>query len=229
MAHDDLADSEWTLPSAENIDRYRCWFRYLQHSNKDTWAAFVTHDFGDVYNTDFETWWPTHNHLFRRLKPFVIDDIPNLNKFSMYEGDGSLESGDIAVVAVHLYWPKKMIKQYFDEWLNAIHKTKRGAPPFEDNADEYHLHREPDIYMLNMALDTYLAVKKDNESQSTKKRSKTDILLEVGYIKKPKNDKPWSKTNLETHERTVNRFLHIAGEVLANVVIGKFPVYKVSK
>ena len=219
---------EWIVPGKDEIHRYKCWFRYLQHSNRKAWLPFVYEDFGDVCQTDFETWWATHDILFKRPKQFVIDDIKTQKKFLLYESDGSLESGDIAAIAVHLYWPKLRIKKEFDKWLKKNHHTKKGTRPFDDMANEYQLHREPDTYMLNMALDTYLAVNKDKENPANKSRSNSEILLAVRRIKKPKNGKALTQLNIETHERTVNRLIRIAEEVLANVVFGKFPVYKVS-
>lgn len=228
----------------EEMEWYKLWYEFLQLSDKDKWSAEVREDFGDV-SGEFEQWWPSHHYLFRQLSRFTIEEVITDNDFQVYKDDGSMpgEPG-VIVLAVHLLESKAALRAAFEEILRKYHKGKAGRPEFDDWGDVYAFKSRPDSEMLKKILAVYRLHNAEQQKPRNKRMTLWEIEEEVSKTT-PLIDKQGTKATLiwkkgpeyESHEEsrkrsqytTVKKYLGYADEILANVVVGKFPVYTVSK
>jgi len=92
----------------------------------------IFHDFGDVFATDFKTWWQTNDrgsYLFAEQLPpkmTLIDLMP----------DESL-AGQVLVVQVPLALPKRFLAAEFQKLLTVHHSGERGKRNNESSTARY--------------------------------------------------------------------------------------------
>jgi hypothetical protein len=230
----------------EEMKWYRLWFEFLQLRQDDRvkWSEEVANDFGDV-SGKFEDWWPEHSYLFRQMKHFTVKELVTDEDFQVYKDDGSMPDDPGAIIlAVHLYEPKAALRAAFEEVLSKHHKGSAGRPKFDDWGDVYAFAARPDTDMLEKIIEVY-RVYADDQKKPENERMKLWQIEEKVSEKTPLIDKTSEKrtynwidehggaTVIESRRRsqltTVKKYLNYAEEILENVVVGKFPVYSVSK
>lgn len=228
----------------EEVAWYRLWFEFLKLSDRKKWSDAVAHDFGDV-SCEFEEWWPEHSYLFRQMEHFTVEEVITDHDFQVYKDDGSMpEAPAVIILAVNLYEPKAALRSAFEEILTKHHQGSAGRPKFDDWGDIYAFHSRPDTDMLNKILAVYRVYSADQQKPA-KARMKLWQIEEVVSETTPLIDKTSTKTTynwiakdidasiIEKRRRsqltTVKKYLHYAEEIFENVVVGKFPVYSVSK
>lgn len=206
-------------------DPYKCWFEFMQHSDSATWCDEVVRDFGEInIDTNFNTWWPDHKHIFRKFVPVVIEEIVTQQDLRTCDDNGWFDDPDIAVIAIHMYRPQKEINEALKKWLEKKRPNKRGTSKFNDEfACEYELIRKPITPMLRNALRTYVAVEKNKLEQN--QRPFHEIEDELKLINKTKWGKRRTPRDKDTQTQTISRYYRTAKEVMEGVVIGRFPVY----
>lgn len=226
------------------ISAYKLWFEFLKLSDQQTWSGDVAEYFGDISGS-FEAWWPEHKYLFEKPTQPKIDEVLTEEQFQSYS-DSRPSEGDpgILVLAIWMYQTKKDLRAAFEEILAKYHQGDAGRPEFDTFGEYYSFESRPDVQMMEKILAVYHVYLEDQKKPEKDRMPLWQIEEEASKIK-PLIDKTsesaefiWKAQNvdssiLESRRRsqhtTVRKYINYANEILKNVVIGKFPVYNVSK
>jgi hypothetical protein len=225
----------------EEIEWYRLWFEFLKLSDHSKWSKEVKNGFGDIdEKLDFEAWWPDHKYLFHKLDIFTIDVIPTEDYLhGYYDGkDGKLgDSPDVVGLVVNMGAKKQDLRDAFEKILVKYHQGRLAFEDFDAVGDVYDLYQKPDIEMLRKILAVYRAYK-DNLAKPDKDRKplwqiEEEVSKEIPLIDKGKatlwkisdDDPNYVESRRRSQHTTVRKYVNYAEEILANVVVGKFPVY----
>jgi hypothetical protein len=110
----------------------------------------IYQEFGDVFVTDFKTWWQTNERgafLFAEQLPpkmTLIDEMPNANI-----------SGQVLVLQVPLKLPKRLLMAEFQKLLNIHHSGKRGRRNNVSSSARYPVTGHIDTDALQKCLRVY--------------------------------------------------------------------------
>lgn len=227
---------------------YRLWFDFLKmkRSEREKWSESVASDFGDL-NCEFDEWWPNHSYLFRHLKPFIINEINSEEDFQLYTDDGAT-ARDIVVLAVNLGETKSALQSAFTEiLLKYQEKRKAGRQPYNDElAYVRSFAARPDPDMLEKILAVYRLYTAEQQKPEKERlapwqiEEKVSVSTTLILKEDEKAEYLWSmpaeevtpdviKRRRKSQHTTVMRYVKYAEEILENVVVGKFPVYTMSK
>ena len=81
----------------------------------------IYQDFGDVFSTDFKTWWQTNErgaYLFAEQLPPIFQSIKSLpDEVTMHQ---------VMLLQVPMALPKRLLMAEFQKFLNTHHAGKRG-------------------------------------------------------------------------------------------------------
>jgi len=226
------------------IRAYKLWFEFLKLSDQQTWSEDVAEDFSDLSGS-FEAWWPEHKYLFEKPTQPKIDEVLTEEQFQSYS-DSRPSEGDpgILVLAVWMYQTKKDLRAAFEEILEKYHQGDAGRPEFDMFGEYYSLASRPDVQMMEKILAVYHVYLEDQKKpekdrmplwQIEEEASKTKQLIDktsdaAEYHWKTKEvDASILESRRRSQHTTVRKYINYAEDILKNVVIGKFPVYNVSK
>ena len=228
----------------EELEGFKLWFEFLEISDRGKWSESVTKHFGELPSA-FEEWWPDHAYLFRTLKLPVIEEIETVAQFNLVlEARPSPGDPGMLALAVSLYQTKKELRTAFEEILSKYHPGNAGRPEFETFGDYLQFANRPDIAMLKKILEVYRVYAEDLKKPEKERMKlwkieevvseKTPLIVKTGnsaeYIWKTKDvDASILERRRRSQLTTVKKYLNYAEEILNNVVVGKFPVYNVSK
>jgi acyl-CoA-binding protein len=228
----------------EETEWYRLWFEFLKLSDRNKWSEEVEQRFGDVYSCNFEEWWPDHRYLFNKTDIFTIDVIPSEDFLHGYYGhDGKLgENPDVVGLVVHMAAKKHDLIAAFEKILSKYHLGRLTFEDFDAMGDVCDLHQKPDTDMLKKILAVYKVYAADQKEQKQNRLTLWQIEEIVSYetiqlIDKKKatlwrlkeTDPSIEESRRRSQLTTVKKYLNYADEILANVVVGKFPVYTAGK
>jgi hypothetical protein len=174
-------------------------------------------DFGDVFTTDFKTWWQTNErgaNLFAEQLPpkmIVIDEMP----------DASI-SGQVLVLQVPLKLPKRLLMAEFQKLLNVHHSGKRGRRNNVSSSARYPVTGHIDTDALQKCLRVYdmkVANPKMRLWQVTQasKAIKRDAFIVDGDTQAIITNKKLILAN------TASRLVKKAETIIKNVESGRFP------
>ncbi len=177
----------------------------------------IYQDFGDVFATNFKTWWQTNERgafLFAEQLPpkmTLIESIP----------DDSVSS-QVLIVQVPLALPKRFLMAEFQKILNRHHTGRRGKRNNESSTARYPVTGHIDTDALQKCLRVYdmkIANPKMPLWQITQecKAIKRDAFIEVGDTQAIITNKRLILAN------TASRLLKKAKLIVNNVEKGKFP------
>lgn len=234
-------DEWWERYGRENTEEemaaYKLWYEFLKLTDKNKWTSDVKDTFEDVSGS-FEEWWPAHSYLFRKMADLRVTELITDEDFQTVKDNPSCEKyPGIMGIAVPLWLPKNELLAQVKELISKYHKTKIGRPEFDGVADVCKLERKPDIQLLNKALIIYKIHSKNQEKaisdrfedwEIEEEASKTiPIIDKESYLAKLHLREPskYEKQRRKSQTTTVQRYIHLAEEVLANVILGNFPVY----
>jgi len=226
--------------TTQEVEWCRLWFEFWKLSDQEKRSNDVANHFGDT-TCDFETWWPEHEYLFLKADLPTVDVILKESKFrrclQAYPSPG--EPGMLAL-GVSLYATKKELRAAFDEILAKYHPGAAGRPQFDGWGDCYSFYARPDEVMLRKILQVYCVYSEDQQKPKKDQMPLWKIEETIGLIvKEGKSAEYIWKTEdvdasvIESRRRsqhaTIRKYLNYAEEILANVAVGKFPVYTVGK
>lgn len=237
-------DCDWGRKFTEQeIECCRMWFEFLKLSDRQKWSEDVAHYFGDI-SCEFDEWWPKHQYLFRKLKPFIIDEVITDDDFQSCK-DSLPSEGDLGIVtiALHMYATKQQLRDAFEEILLKYHRGNSGRPEFDGYGDYFSFHARPDEVMLNKILAVYRVYSAEQNKPKKDQRplweiedevSKTTLLIDktsdrAAYNWKTNNPDKSIESIRRSQLTTVRKYINYAEEILTNVVVGRFPVYTVGK
>jgi hypothetical protein len=217
---------------------YRLWFEFLRLSNRANWAGHVEERFGDVWATDFETWWETHEYLFEKLDPFTVKVVEDVTEFRWFNDDadgdasvqadgGETEDPDVIVIAVNLLESKLALQKAFDDLLKKYHPKTTGSPKFEDLTWYYNLDSRPSVPTLQTTLDVFNYQRKNPEMSSLEIEEKLNLIPKTGEDAAPLWKEVGAPETIAKRKRlqksTVDRYLERAQCLIKNVEQGIFP------
>ena len=205
---------------------YYLWWEFLRRSTayKKCCASGgkgklknIYQDFGDVFATDFKTWWQTNErgaYLFAEQLPpkmIVIDEMP----------DASI-SGQVLVAQIPLKLPKRLLTAEFQKLLNVHHSGKRGRRNNVSSSARYPVTGHIDTDALQKCLRVYdmkVANPKMRLWQVTQasKAIKRDAFIVDGDTQGIITNKKLILAN------TASRLIKKAETIIKNVESGRFP------
>lgn len=205
---------------------YYLWWQFLRRSDayKKCCASVgkgklknIYQDFGDVFATDFKTWWQQNGRgafLFAEQLPpkmKLIDVMPDVSV-----------SGQVLVVQVPLALPKRFLTAEFQKLLNAHHAGKKGRRNNESSTARYPVTGHIDTDALQKCLRVY------DMKCANPKMPLWQITQECKAIKRDafieNNDTQAIVTNKKLIlANTASRLVKKAGLIVKNVEEGKFP------
>lgn len=237
---DGWEETGWREFTEQEIEWCRLWFDFLDLSKRSSWSDSVANDFGDL-SCGFDRWWPEHQHLFQKIKLLVIEEIKNDAHFHSYlEAYPSPGDAGMLVLGVSLYATKKELRAAFDEILAKYHPGAAGRPEFDGCGDCYSFYARPDEVMLRKILEVYRVYSADQQKPKKDQMPLWKIEETIGLIVKEGQSAEyiWKTEDVDAHiiesrrrsqHTTIRKYLNYAEEILANVAVGKFPVYTVGK
>ncbi len=177
----------------------------------------IYQDFGDVFATEFKTWWQTNErgaYLFAEHFPprmTLIDAMP----------DASV-TNQVLVVQVPLALPKRFLTAEFQKLLNVHHSGKRGRRNNESSTARYPVTGHIDTDALQKCLRVY-DMKTSNPKMALWKVTQECKAMSLdAYIKN--SDTQGIVTNKKLIlANTASRLLKKAVLIVGNVEQGKFP------
>lgn len=226
------------------LKAYKLWFEFLKLSDRQAWSEDIAESFGDLLG-NFEVWWTEHNYLFQKPTLPKIDEVLTDQQFQSYS-DSRPSEGDsgILVLAVWMFQTKKDLRAAFEEILAKYHQGDAGRPEFDTFGEYYSFEARPDVEMMEKILAVYKVYLADQQSPEKDRMTLWQIEEEASKTKQiiDKTSKSaeynWTVKDVDSfiiekrrksQHTTVRKYLNYAEEILENVVIGKFPVYNVSK
>ena len=229
----------------------RWWWEYLRLS-KDYWLIcqtssslnnprvadekmrWIYRKFGDIYKTDFESW-------YRTTGSRIFSEQEDLPKVTEIESDFSnlreTRDGRLLVdIPLSLSQAtinrqiNRLLKQHEDERLN--NRLEMSKSQFPINPVRYRLHTLQKMHEV-WCLHRELIAKPVALGQATDKYSTKGDLFRIGKVLRlsPANENPADDPYIH-HKRlnimrvTVSRFLNRANLLIDNVEQGTFPVFK---
>jgi hypothetical protein len=233
----------------EEMEWVRLWVAFLNLSDRNQWIDEVKHYFGEATG-DFEIWWAEHSDLFRMEKEPQVAEVTTDEEYQAWKVDAldkkDLESSGVIIVAVPLYATKETLRTSFEELLKKYHVGRAGRPDLvSDQGNVFNFYDKPDTVMLSKILAVY-QVYMDEQGKPKENRMKlwqieeavsktTPLLDKKGYLWKV-DEMITNNEVIKTSEQrkrsqntVVRKYINYAEEILANVVLGCFPVYDGSK
>ncbi len=161
--------SEQNPPATVLSSPYFWWFKFLQlndeykatvEANGNGTCSALYEDFGDVFNTDFKTWWNEHAYLFAEPRSnYVMQIANNTSELAPFDSDVVLN------LVVPLTWSQRTLKKRFSELvLSKIEKGKRGVS-VDASESKYKLSGKWHIEALKTAYKIYLLRKQFDEAK----------------------------------------------------------------
>ena len=163
----------------------------------------VYRDFGDIFKTDFKTWWREKGvELF--AEPQSLDSVEVLDRLADYQSQ--VDDGRIIVVGIPTYWSKRDIKPRLQRILLKYITRKRGNKRNRAQVSKakYPLRDCTNPAAVKRALDNYKSTEIDG------KRSKV-----AAPGRRPENvsrDKRWAKRLIAHAEKGIFPVPRAAGK-----------------
>lgn len=177
----------------------------------------IYQDFGDVFATDFKTWWQTNERgafLFAEQLP------PKFQLIKVLPDEVTMNQ--VIVLQVPMALPKRLLMAEFQQLLNQNHSGKRGRRNNVSSTARYPVTGHIDIFSLQKCLRVY-----DMKTANTKmplwqitqecKAIKRDAFIEDSDTQAIITNKKLILAN------TASRLVKKAALIVKNVEQGKFP------
>ena len=205
---------------------YYLWWEYLRRSEAYKKCCSsggkgklknIYRDFGDVFSTDFKSWWQSNErgaYLFAEQLPPKFQPIKSMPE--------EVTMNQVIVLQVPLALPKRFLMAEFQKLLNAHHSGKRGRRNNVSSTARYPVTGHIDTDALQKCLRVY-DMKIENPKmplwQITQqcKAIKRDAIIEDGDTQAIITNKKLILAN------TASRLVKKAGLIIQNVENGIFP------
>jgi hypothetical protein len=205
---------------------YYLWWEFLKRSDayKKCCASGgrgklknIYQDFGDVFASDFKTWWQTNERgafLFAEHLP------PKFQPINVMPVEDTMNQ--VMVLQVPMALPKRLLMAEFQKLLNANHAGKKGRRNNESSTARYPVTGHIDTVAMQKCLRVYdmkIANPKMPLWQLTQecKAIKRDAFIETGDTQGIITNKKLILAN------TASRLIKKAKLIISNTEQGKFP------
>ena len=207
---------------------YYLWWEFLRRS--DAYREFCScagttgsgqfvalyADFGDVFASDFRTWWTTDD---RGATLFAERQAPQMQVLTQLP-DASFAS-QVLVVQVPLALSKRKLAGEFQRLLKEHHRGRRGTRNTEFSSAKYPVTGHIDTLALQKCLDVY-DMRIANPSMSLWQIAQEAKAIK-GESRLKSNDTKSEITNKKLIlSNTTNRLLKKAKQIIENVEMGRF-------
>lgn len=216
---------------------YYWWWQYLLRNQSykqcceslgDGELSGLYRDFGDVFATDFRTWWTTGDRgamLFAEQPR----EIKQMRLTSKDQWDETWSEEEAAVFVFPLSVGRRKIQSLFAKQLAKIHMGKRGRVSLATahSTAKYPLSRNFNVNTLKTGLAIYDAWLENSQMQAGERQP----LWRIGQALNvnPSSNTSATDTKYETTNKrnvltvTVSRHLAVVKRLIANTSHGKFP------
>lgn len=183
----------------------------------------IYNDFGDVFATDFKTWWQTDD----KGAMLFSEELPN-SRFQLIDEVPSEQKNEkVLYLQVPLSLPKRYLIRQFHALLDKHHEGRAGVRTNLKSSAKYSVTGHVDILALQKCLQVY-----DMKIQNPKMK-----LWEIAQICKVAKPTQFIKPDDEKFPgliankklvlaNTASRLLVRAKKIIAGTSEGKFPVTK---
>lgn len=205
---------------------YYLWWEFLRRSNAYRKCCAsggkgklksIYQDFGDVFATDFKSWWQNNErgaYLFAEQLPpkmTLIKEMP----------DATL-AAQVLVVQVPLALPKRFLAAEFQKLLNAHHSGKRGRRNNESSTARYQVTGHIDTVALQKCLRVHDMRIENPMMPLWKITQECKAMPLESFIKDGETQGIITSKKLIL-ANTANRLVKKAALIIGNVEEGKFP------
>lgn len=177
-------------------------------------------DFGNLFESDFKTWWQTNSRgsdLFAEEVPPTFEVISDPSEMD--------ENPQIVYLRVPLMLPKRYLTKQFQEILNKHHKGKRGIRTNKNSTAKYPITGHVDTLALQKSLAVYDARRAEPKKPMWQIALDCKVVSTRDMAINQKTGEPMSGDKL-VFANTVNRLLRKAEKIIKGTAEGKFPVLK---
>jgi hypothetical protein len=174
-------------------------------------------DFGDVFHTDFKSWWNFNNRGVNLFSEKPLPQFKLINEESLL-----LDSSDVIYLQIPLQLPKRYLSHEFQNILNKHHHGRRGVRANQFSTAQYPVIGHVDLLALDKCLMIHDYKKMYPSKTLWEIGNDCKILKQSSLIKNPNTDLDFvaKKTVLAN---TTKRLLSKAEAIIKNVGKGIFP------
>jgi hypothetical protein len=176
-------------------------------------------DFGDIYATDFKTWWQTDDRgkeLFAEARGLNFTLIKSASELNLLEG--------VLTVQVPMYLPKEYLRKKFKALMDAHHKGRRGIRTNKNSTARYPVTGHVDVHALQKCLRAWDVKANDPNLKLWQVAQKAMLTRSKDrMIIGPKGD-PNATAKKAVLTAEASRMLKKAKRIIAGVAQGKFPM-----
>ena len=174
-------------------------------------------DFGDVFNTDFKTWW---NNDSRGVSLFAEELLPDFGLISDMED--FVNNSNILYIQVPLALPKRYLSNEFQKILRKFHQGKKGVRTNKSSTAKYPITGHVDIPALDKCLRVYDYYTLNPKKTLWEIGNDCKVVMPAGLIKDPENDLNFFAKKMVL-ANTTKRLLTKAEKIIEGVGNGVFP------
>ncbi len=206
---------------------YYLWWEFLRRNNDYKNCCFkngkgklsnLYKDFGNIFDSDFKTWWQSNNRgalLFAEEVPLeckLIDELPKqiIN--------------DVIYLQIPLALPKRFLSQQFSKILSKHHKGRAGIRTNLKSTAKFPITGHVDISALQKCLEVY-DMKVNENLPYWEIAQKCKVARPIQFIKD--GDTKYEITNKKrVLTSTAERLFRRAEKIINGTSAGKFPLMK---
>ena len=200
-----------------NDDYRRC----CQHGGRGR-MSHIYRDFGDVFKTDFRTWWLEGE---QGVKLFAEPPAPEQLRelYDKRDWDKNWTKETVLVVAVPLSFSKRQLQSRFARLLMARHSGKPGVPSIKRSKAHIKVATKFQVRALKKMADVYEEWNKHEGLTLARIGVKTGLM--PSKVPKPNDDAETAAQKRMVIAVAVSRYLKKAKKLIENVGKNKFPCY----
>jgi hypothetical protein len=206
---------------------YYLWWEFLKRNNdykncclkngKGKLSSLYA-DFGNIFDTDFKTWWQQDNkgtYLFAEEVPLECKLISEISDHS---------NNDVLFLQIPLALPKRFLTQKFSKILKIHHKGRAGIRTNLQSTAKYPIKGHIDISALQKCLEVY-DMKINEDLSYWEIAQKCKVARPIQFIKD--GDTKYEITNKKrVLTSTAERLFRRAEKIINGTSLGKFPLMK---
>ena len=208
---------------------YYYWWEFLKRN--DAYKKFCSkggrgklnrlyQDFGDVFNTDFKTWW---NKESRGVNLFAEELLP---EFGLIQDATQISPNkDILYIRVPLGLPKRYLSKEFQNILSKHHNGKKGVRTNKSSTAKYPVTGHVDLPALEKCLLVHDYRLANPEKKLWEVGNECKVVLPSSLIKDPKTDLDFYAKKMVL-ANTTKRLLNRASLIIDGTSDGLFPKLK---
>lgn len=209
---------------------YYCWWEYLRRHDgykkcclRGGTGAFsrLYEDFGDVHATDFKTWWSEGSRCVRLFAEPKSDSRFGVLTEPPLPDDFNNEN--LLFLQVPLNFPKRFLKQRFNEALDEHHDGGRGKQYARKSKAAYPVTGQPNIDALRLILKVH------DLKLAEPKLPLWQLAIRLNLFRLEQGQTKPAADRLNVITAVMSRYLKKAKTIIENVGKGKFPYDRVPR